>query len=226
MTRETKAYSHFCMLARAMEMLDDRWTVLVIRDLLLGRRRFTDLERRLGGITSKTLQQRLVELESNGIVNVDREVGRRDVWYELTASGLALSASFDELTAWGLQFHKRQPQPGELAHYEHVLTALRVVLDRGTPPPRPLTWGFVVDQTRRCGLRFDGDTWAYVDGEPDESDLTISSTNEAIVSYLTSLSTERRVLLPQLAFEGTKTQQKLFVRLTEQFPFGLDKPRR
>jgi DNA-binding HxlR family transcriptional regulator len=53
------------MLARTVELLDDRWTVLVIRDLLLGRRRFSDLERRLGGITAKTLQQRLLDLESH-----------------------------------------------------------------------------------------------------------------------------------------------------------------
>jgi DNA-binding HxlR family transcriptional regulator len=44
--RETKVYGHFCMLARALEYLDDRWTVLIIRDLLIDRRRFSDPQRR------------------------------------------------------------------------------------------------------------------------------------------------------------------------------------
>jgi DNA-binding HxlR family transcriptional regulator len=220
--RETKTYGHFCMLARTMELLDDRWTVLVIRDLLLGRRRFTDLERRLGGITAKTLQQRLVDLESNGLLTVDREPGRRDVWYELTPSGMALSTPLDELTAWGLRYFKRPPMPGEPTHSEHLVSALRIVLERGAPPPRPVTWRFVFDGGSARALRFDDNMWTYIDGDPGVADLTISATTAAFAAFLTSFPGERQAELEQLSLNGTKLNQKLFVRLTDRFPFGLD----
>ena len=63
MTRNVRTYDHFCAVARALEQVGDRWSLLVIRDLLTGAKRFTDLMDRLGGITPKTLSQRLRELE-------------------------------------------------------------------------------------------------------------------------------------------------------------------
>src|ERR1035438_7294019 len=67
------------MLAKTLERLGDRWALLVVRDLLNGPKRFTDLMDRLGGITPRTLTQRLRDLESDGLVLVDREPGRREV---------------------------------------------------------------------------------------------------------------------------------------------------
>ena len=85
-----RTYGHFCLVARALERVGDRWSLLVIRDLLTGAKRFTDLMDRLGGITPKTLSQRLRELEEDGIVIADREPGRREVWYSLTPAGADL----------------------------------------------------------------------------------------------------------------------------------------
>ena len=91
MTRNVRTYDHFCLTARALERVGDRWSLLVIRDLLTGAKRFTDLMDRLGGITPKTLSQRLRELEDAGIVTADREPGRREVWYRLTPAGADLA---------------------------------------------------------------------------------------------------------------------------------------
>src|SRR3984885_11891813 len=90
MTRNVRTYEHFCLTARTLEQVGDRWSLLVIRDLLTGAKRFTDLMDRLGGITPKTLSQRLRELEDAGIVASDREPGRREVWYRLTPAGADL----------------------------------------------------------------------------------------------------------------------------------------
>ena len=92
MTRNVRTYDHFCLTARALERVGDRWSLLVIRDLLTGAKRFTDLMDRLGGITPKTLSQRLRELEDAGVVAADREPGRREVWYRLTPAGADLRA--------------------------------------------------------------------------------------------------------------------------------------
>src|SRR5277367_4271288 len=102
MTRNVRTYDHFCLVARALERVGDRWTLLVIRDLLTGAKRFTDLMDRLGGITPKTLSQRLRELQDAGIVAADREPGRREVWYRLTPAGADLGPVLGALARWGL----------------------------------------------------------------------------------------------------------------------------
>ena len=158
MTRAIRTYDHFCVLARALERLGDRWTLLVVRDLLGGRRRFTDLMTRLGGITPKTLAQRLRELTEAGIVEVDRAAGRREVWYRLTPAGAELAPAVEALTLWGLRHARRPPLPGEPVHPEHLLRAVRLVLERAPPPPHPLTWRFHFAGDGDYTLRFDGQT--------------------------------------------------------------------
>ena len=111
-TRNVRTYDHFCLTARALERVGDRWSLLVIRDLLTGAKRFTDLMDRLGGITPKTLSQRLRELEDTGIVTADRKPGRREVWYRLTPAGADLGPVLDALGRWGLQHAWRRPQAG------------------------------------------------------------------------------------------------------------------
>src|SRR6185437_2509506 len=124
MTRNVRTYDHFCLTARALERVGDRWSLLVVRDLLTGPKRFTDLMERLGGITPKTLTQRLRELEDAGIVAADREPGRREVWYSLTAAGGDLRPVLDALGRWGLQHAWRRPQAGEALHAEHLLRSV------------------------------------------------------------------------------------------------------
>ena len=111
MTRNVRTYDHFCLVARALERVGDRWSLLVIRDLLTGPKRFTDLMDRLGGITPKTLSQRLRELQDAGIVAADREPGRREVWYRLTPTGADLGPVIDALSWWGLRHAWRRPRP-------------------------------------------------------------------------------------------------------------------
>src|ERR1700730_16382218 len=127
-TRNVRTYGHFCMVARALELIGDRWSLLVVRDLITGPKRFTDLMDRLGGITPKTLSQRLGELEDAGLAAVDREPGRREGWYRLTPAGAELGPVIDELSWWGLRHAWRRPQDGEPLHAEHLLrSAIRAV---------------------------------------------------------------------------------------------------
>jgi DNA-binding HxlR family transcriptional regulator len=72
-------YRHFCMTARALEAIGERWTLLIVRDLLVGPRRFSDLERGLSDITPTRLTDRLKLLESAGIVARDSSLGGREV---------------------------------------------------------------------------------------------------------------------------------------------------
>jgi DNA-binding HxlR family transcriptional regulator len=210
------------MLARALELLDDRWTPLVVRDLLTGPRRFTDLELRLGGITAKTLSQRLTDLETNGLVTVDRQVGRRDVWYSLTAAGLELAPALDELTAWGLRHLKRPPEIGEATHPEHLLTALRIVLERTATPKAPLQWTFDFGVDSSYDLSYQENEWELRDAASEEPSLTITVSTKHFGDFLSTPPGDRSRVLKELTFVGSATQRATFLRLCAYFPFGLD----
>ena len=83
----TRTYNHFCPVARSLEVIGEKWSLLIVRDLLRGPQRFTDLLRGLNNITPKWLTLRLRELESAGIVERDQEPGRKEVRYRLTEKG-------------------------------------------------------------------------------------------------------------------------------------------
>jgi DNA-binding HxlR family transcriptional regulator len=91
-----------CPVAQAVAVLDGKWTMLIIRDLLGGVRRFSELRASLSGVSPKTLTDRLRELEADGIITrtVYAEIPPR-VEYQLTPAGLQLRPVIDALAAWG-----------------------------------------------------------------------------------------------------------------------------
>src|SRR6476646_6452377 len=91
-----RRYEHFCPVSRALETIGERWSLLIVRDLLAGPRRFSELRRSLAAITPKWLSARLRALESDGIVTREA-AGEREVWYHLTPKGQALEPVFDAL---------------------------------------------------------------------------------------------------------------------------------
>ena len=165
MTRNVRTYEHFCLTARSLEQVGDRWSLLVIRDLLTGAKRFTDLMDRLGGITPKTLTQRLRELEDAGIVAADREPGRREVWYRLTPSGADLRPVLDALSRWGLQHAWRRPRAGEPLHAEHLLRSVLQAIDLAAGDHDPARWHFRLDGADYLA-ESDGLRWSLYRGGP------------------------------------------------------------
>ena len=91
-----------CPVARAVRVLDGKWTLLVIRDLLGGTRRFSELRASLAGISPKTLTDRLRDLEQHGLVErvSYAEIPPR-VEYTLTQAGRTLEPVIGALAAWG-----------------------------------------------------------------------------------------------------------------------------
>jgi DNA-binding HxlR family transcriptional regulator len=91
-----------CPVARAVRVLDGKWTMLVIRDLLGGTRRFSELRASLAGISPKTLTDRLRDLEQNGLVErvTYAEIPPR-VEYTLTKKGRTLEPVIGALADWG-----------------------------------------------------------------------------------------------------------------------------
>jgi DNA-binding HxlR family transcriptional regulator len=97
-----RTYGDRCGIARALDMVGERWALLVVRELLLGPKRFTDLRAGLPHVSADILAQRLRELEQSGVVRRGKlppPAGSRI--YELTERGLALEAVVLELGRWG-----------------------------------------------------------------------------------------------------------------------------
>jgi DNA-binding HxlR family transcriptional regulator len=101
-------------MAKAAEIFGDRWTPLIVRELLLGEERFNDLERGLPGISRSVLTQRLRALERAQVI--ERELGPngRTTRYQLTAAGRQLQTVVDALAAWGARWAFREPQLDDL----------------------------------------------------------------------------------------------------------------
>jgi DNA-binding HxlR family transcriptional regulator len=102
---EVRTYGQFCPVARATEILAMRWTPIIVRNLLLGCRTFSEIQDGAPGIPRTLLSQRLRLLEQHGIV--ERLPGPR---YELTAAGRELEPVVDALGVWGARWLELAPE--------------------------------------------------------------------------------------------------------------------
>jgi DNA-binding HxlR family transcriptional regulator len=91
--------SSTCGISQALATIGGKWTLLIVRDLLQGQRRFSELEESLNGISPRTLAARLKELEADEIVTRDCSSGHPI--YALTERGRSLSAILDQMRQWG-----------------------------------------------------------------------------------------------------------------------------
>ena len=121
----SKSYGQYCGIARALEMVGERWALLIIRDLLVGPKRYTDLRSGLPKIPTNVLATRLKELEQAGIV-VRRVLPRPSgaIVYELTPYGADLEPVVLGLGRWGAR-SLGELRPGEIATADILIMALR-----------------------------------------------------------------------------------------------------
>lgn len=224
MERRTQTYGHFCLLARTLERLGDRWTLLVVRDLAHGPRRFTDLMDLLGGITPKTLTQRLRELEHGGIAAADREPGRREVWYRLTPAGQELVPALEQLALWGLRNALRPPEPAEPIHPEHLLWALQIMIEDIGASIEPARWLVRVAGGESYVLGFDGERWALSRGETEDPDVTVTATRPALARFLTGPPAAREAeQAADLTIDGGRQAVRTMLDTIAVFPLGPDR---
>lgn len=95
-------YHQYCPVSKAMELLDERWTMLVVRELVLGSERFNDLRRGLPRMSPTLLSRRLQQLERAGII--ERRVSGSDVRYTLTEAGHELRPVVEAVGLWGVRW--------------------------------------------------------------------------------------------------------------------------
>ena len=107
-------YGRFCPISLASEVLADRWTPLIIRELILGNTRFNDIARGLPGISRSLLIQRLRHLERKGVVELWPSPTGRGNEYHLTAAGKDLETVVDALGRWAVEWLYDDLRPHEV----------------------------------------------------------------------------------------------------------------
>jgi len=108
-------YGQYCPVAHAVEILGDRWTLLIVRDLLTGTHHFNELQRGLPGISRALLADRLRRLQDVGVLEKHRKPeGRQTTEYHLTQAGRELQAVIQALLTWGARWSFGEPDPEEL----------------------------------------------------------------------------------------------------------------
>ena len=198
-----RRYQHFCPAARALETIGEKWSLLVVRDLLGGPRRFSDLRRSLAAITPKWLSARLRALEADAIV-AREVVGEREVWYRLTPKGQALEPVFDALLVWGMDHALGPPRRGEAIHPGRAVDAtVRYLARRRPPAARRITWVVRFGDDRSYTIRFDGARWTRQRGET-AADVVVQTSPEEWVKFLSADVERRRRWLRKRRATGTR----------------------
>jgi DNA-binding HxlR family transcriptional regulator len=107
-------YGQFCPVAKASDIIGERWTVLILRELLLGTTRYNDFQRGLSRISPTLLSKRLKMLEDKGLIVRKRLPGARSHEYHLTACGRELEPLIEHLAVWGMRWARGQMTDIEL----------------------------------------------------------------------------------------------------------------
>jgi DNA-binding HxlR family transcriptional regulator len=174
----TRTYGQHCGLAGALDLLGERWTLLVVRELALGPRRYGDLAAALPGIGTNLLAARLKALTEAGVVRQATLPPPANVRvYELTERGETLRAPLKALALWGYELLPAEPD--DLAAARPSLAALTMAAaadEHGPPPPAARgTFAFRVDEERFHVALGDGDARVRLGDPPTVPAATVAT---------------------------------------------------
>lgn len=210
--KQARTYGQYCGIARALDLVGERWALLVIRELVLGPKRFTDLRAGLPGVATNVLTDRLKQLERDGIVR------RRTLpppaastVYELTDYGRELEPTLLAFGRWGAKSlgprdPDRRVEPGwfyvalKAFFQPEAAEAIRATIDLGLA-------------AERYTFRIDHGSLEISPGAPDASDLRLTTDPHTLVRYLAGEAVSARAL----AAEGDSA---LLERLPAIFAFA------
>lgn len=171
-----KTYNQYCAIAHALDAIGDRWTLLVVRNLLAGPRRFSDLLRGLPGISTNILTDRLKSLEEEGLIATRYlPPPAASTVYELTETGFGLVPVLTSLAQWGGNT-LGAPQPGQAIVPESLVFMLLGMFWRPEPPVLELTCEIHVQDEwvdQRYVVRLSPQGADISEGAPDEADVGV-----------------------------------------------------
>ena len=216
-------YAQFCPLARAAEVLGQRWSLLVLRELMLGPQRFSELRRRLAGVSSSVLAERLSALEAFGLIEVHAlpapASGRA---YRLTERGESARPVLLALARFGLQWLGPR-KGGDHFEADWLRLSFEAFAAPGPTPERRFEL-CVGGGARHVRLRFAGGPRGLhflADAAP--ADVVVHAHPEHLLGLLTGLLSAADARAEGVSIEG---DEAALAALPAQFQFRPDPPRR
>jgi DNA-binding HxlR family transcriptional regulator len=213
-----RSYAQLCGIATALDVIGDRWTPLVLRDLLLGPLRFNDLAEGLPGIGTNTLAARLKQLEATDVVQRRLlSLPDRGTVYELTPYGRELEPILLSLGRWGTRSMGNLP-PDVATRSRWLVAAMLAFHDESQRIARPTTWELQLTDGPFT-VQAEGGNLTVTAGAPDEADLVITTEDNELHRLLT-----RQVTPDEAVTGGTVTidgDPSALPRLVELFAFPI-----
>ncbi len=171
-------YGQFCPVAKAAEVLGNTWTLLIVRELLLGNSRFSKLQQAMPRISPTVLNTRLKELEAAGAITKRAISGQRGHSYQLTPAGKELAPVVESLVVWGMRWARE-----ELADDDLDVALLMLDVERNLVAGE-LPGGETVLQFRFSDLEEYDKWWIICDG--NRRDLCFQDPGKDVSAYITS----------------------------------------
>jgi DNA-binding HxlR family transcriptional regulator len=212
MTSVGKSYSQYCPVAHALDLVGERWSLLIVRELIHGPHRYTDLVEALPGIGTNILAARLRELEAGGVVAKRKLPPPTPATvYELTPSGRRLHRVLHELARWGAASIGPPPPGATDTNPGWLEEALRMAICLSAPPGRYVfrvgdEEASIVDGEATAGAVADADVVVtaeptafyhlFVDGERSDA-VVVEGDGEAFERFLEATRIRRDALVAE-----------------------------
>src|SRR5215216_5209462 len=214
-----RSYNQYCAVARALDVVGERWTLLIVRELLSGPKRFKDLLAGLPGIGTNLLTARLKDLEGYGVVHrtiLPPPAGSKV--YELTELGRSLEPVIAALGQWGLEFLGTPPDREDDLRPAWTVLAMRSALKQEAARGLQETYEFRIDE-EAFHLRIkDGEVEA-LQGPAVDPDLVVWGDTQAFLALATGRVEPKEALdSGEIRIEG---DQEILARCVEVLGLSL-----
>ena len=198
-----RSYEQFCSLATALDVVGERWTLLIVRELLLGPRRFTDLLDGLPGMGRNLLSARLQHLEAEGLVRRDRlPPPAASSVYVLTEAGISLGPALAELGRWGVE-RLGERRPEQTFRPAWGMFPLSYMADREAARGVHETWEFRIDEATFT-LRVADGRVIPIAGPAQDPDLVVRMDTDTLAALFSqSLSAMEALTSGRVTAEGS-----------------------
>jgi DNA-binding HxlR family transcriptional regulator len=196
-------YQQYCSLATSLDMVGDRWTLLIVFELLMGEQRYSDLLEHLPGIGTNLLAARLKRLQEAGLIEKDAlPPPAASTVYRLTEIGQQLRQTIISLARWGMQF-MAPPEPGQV--FVRDVVRRRGLMFRACCAPEVDELVELCVDGDRIGIRIRGDVMTIEDGSLRDATARIELDSAAMFDVIASPSEDAAVIgLGRAAVEGDR----------------------
>jgi DNA-binding HxlR family transcriptional regulator len=197
-------YGQFCPIAKANEILGEKWTLLVVRELLMGGRRYSELQRGLSNISPTMLSKRLDSLEQHGLVLKKKISGQKGYEYFPTRSCSELLPIIKSLGDWGMRWAR-----SNLTERDYDVELLMLYLKRSINPEN-LAADETVIRFKFTDIKQYADWWMVVTGK--EIDICVNDPGKDVDVYITtSVVTMAEVWMGQINYRKAMSAKKMVV---------------